>query len=242
MDFIGGLSQVFDPADLVGIRGNRAMDKANSTLDEAQAAMEGAAAKNENLYRDYLNKVNNAYGGQADMFGQRVSDLEAITPYDAGQFDDSKYGKSVEDFYSKAANQRINNAMNSITNSRANAGNMFSSDYTNALAAKQQALASEEWDKAFDRYQQDRSRALSEFSTNANLGQQSYNNLYNKNKDLLGLSQGALDNTLNANAAYTQGLAGNNSMLAQNAANIAQAKAANAIQTQNKSLLGKIFG
>lgn len=65
MDFIGGLSQVFDPADLVGIRGNRAMDKANSTLDDAQATMEGAAAKNENLYRDYLNKVNNAYGGQA---------------------------------------------------------------------------------------------------------------------------------------------------------------------------------
>ena len=242
MDFIGGLSQVFDPADLVGIRGNRAMDKANNTLDEAQAAMEGAAAKNENLYRDYLNKVNNAYGSEAGKFGQRVSDLEAIDPYQAGQFDDSQYGKSVEDFYSKAANQRINNATNAITNSRANAGNMFSSDYTNALAAKQQALASEEWDKAFDRYQQDRSRALSEFTTNANLGQQNYQNVYNKNKDLLGLSQGALDNTLNANAAYTQGLAGNNSMLAQNAANIAQAKAANAIQTQNKSLLGKIFG
>ena len=136
----------------------------------------------------------------------------------------------------------MNQALNSITNSRANAGNMFSSDYTNALAAKERALASEEWDKAYDRYSRDRSQALQEFTTNANLGQQNYQNMYNKNKDLLGLSQGALDNTLNANAAYTQGLAGNNSMLAQNAANIAQAKAANAIQTQNKSLLGKIFG
>lgn len=241
MDFIGGLSQVFDPADLWGVRGNRALDKANGALDDAQAAMQGAAAKNENLYRDYLNKVNNAYGSEADKFGQRVSDLESITPYQAGQFDDSQYGKSIEDFYSKAANQRINQATNAITNSRANAGNMFSSDYTNALAAKQQALASDEWDKAFNRYQQDRSRALQEFSTNANLGQQAYNNLYNKNKDLLGLSQGALDNTLNARAAYTQGLANNNSMLAQNAANIAQAKAANKM-SQNKSLLGKIFG
>lgn len=242
MDFIGGLSQVFDPADLIGIRGNRTLNKANGALDDAQAAMEGAAAKNENLYRDYLNKVNNAYGSEADKFGQRVSDLEAIDPYQAGQFDDSQYGKSVEDFYSKAANQRVNNAMNAITNSRANAGNMFSSDYINEIAAKQQALASEEWDKAFNRYQQDRSRALQEFSTNANLGQQNYQNIYNKNKDLLGLSQGALDNTLNANAAYTQGLAGNNSMLAQNAANIAQAKAANAIQTQNRSPISKIFG
>jgi hypothetical protein len=242
MDFIGGLSQVFDPGDLFNVRGNRALDKANNTLDDAQATMAGAAANNESLYQNYLNKVNSAYGTEAGNFGQRVSDLESITPYDAGQFDDSKYGKSVEDFYSKAANQRINNAMNAITNSRANAGNMFSSDYTNALAAKQQALASEEWDKAFDRYQQDRSRALSEFSTNANIGQQNYQNVYNKNKDLLGLSQGALDNTLNANAAYTQGLASNNAMLGQNAANIAQAKAGNAIQTQNRSLLGKIFG
>ena len=118
---------------------------------------------------------------------------------------------------------------------------MFSSDYTDALAAKQQALASEEWDKAFEKYNADRSRALQEFSTNANIGQQTYSNMYNKNKDLLGLSQGALDNTTNAFGAYTQGLANNNSMLAQNQANIAQAKAANQM-TQNKSLLGKVFG
>ena len=131
--------------------------------------------------------------------------------------------------------------MDSITNSMANAGNMFSSDYTDALAAKQQALASEEWDKAFDKYNQDRSRALNEFSTNANIGQQTYSNMYNKNKDLLGISQNAQDNTLNAFGTYTQGLANNNSMLAQNYANISQAKAANQM-TQNKSLLGKIFG
>ena len=98
---------------------------------------------------------------------------------------------------------------------------MFSSDYTNALAAKQQALASEEWDKAYDRYQQDRARALNEFSTNANIGQQTYSNMYNKNKDLLGMSQNAMDNITNAFGSYTQGLAGNNAMLAQNAANIA---------------------
>ena len=241
MDFIGGLSQVFDPIDIWGVRGNRALNKANGALDDAQATMANAAAKNENLYRDYLNKVNNAYGSEADKFGQRVQDLEKLDPYQAGQFDDSKYGKSVEDFYSKAANQRIQNAMNSITNSRANAGNMFSSDYTNALAAKERALASEEWDRAFEKYNTDRARALSEFTTNANLGQQNYQNMYNKNKDLLGLSQGAMDNTLNARAAYTQGLANNNSMLAQNAAAISQAKAANQL-SQNKSLLGKIFG
>lgn len=241
MGFTDFVSNVFDPGDLLGYRGNKTVSQANNALDQAYAAAENAANKNEGLYRQYLDRVNNAYGGEAAKYGDRVQDLENLTPYDAGQFDDSVYDKSIEDFYSKAANQRVNQATNAITNSRANAGNMFSSDYANALAAKQQALASEEWDKAFDRYQQDRSRALNEFSTNANIGQQTYNNMYNKNKDLLGLSQNAQDNTINAFGSYTQGLANNNSMLAQNQANIAQGKAANAM-TQNKSLLGKIFG
>ena len=238
MGFGDFVSNVFDPGDIFGYRGNKNVNAANAALDDAYSKAEDAANKNASLYSQYMNKVNNAYGGEAAKMGDRVAALEELTPYDAGQFN---YDKDVNDFYSKAANQRVNKATNAITNSMANAGNMFSSDYTDALAAKQQALASEEWDKSFDRYQQDRARALQEFSTNANLGQQTYNNLYNKNKDLLGIAQNAQDNTLNAYAAYTQGLANNNSMLAQNAAQIAQSKAANKL-SQNKSLLGKIFG
>lgn len=238
MGFLDVVSNVFDPGDLFGYRGGKNVNAANNSLDDAYGKAEDAASQNNALYRQYMDKVNNAYGGEAGKLGDRIQAIEELTPYDAGQFG---YDKSIDDFYSKAANQRANKATNAITNSMANAGNMFSSDYTDALAAKQQALASEEWDKAFDRYQQDRARALNEFSTNANIGQQTYSNMYNKNKDLLGLSQGALDNTLNAFGTYTQGLANNNSMLAQNAAQIAQAKASNKL-SQNKSLLGKIFG
>lgn len=238
MGFLDVVSNVFDPGDLFSYRGNKNVSKANDALDAAYGNAEGAAGQNNALYRQYMDKVNNVYGGEAGKLGDRVQALEELTPYDAGQFG---YDKSVEDFYSKAANQRVNKATNAITNSMANAGNMFSSDYTDALAAKQQALASEEWDKAFERYQQDRSRALNEFSTNANIGQQTYSNMYNKNKDLLGISQNAQDNILNAFGAYTQGLANNNSQLAQNAAAISQSKAANQL-SQNKSLLGKIFG
>lgn len=238
MGFLDVVSNVFDPGDLFSYRGNKNVNAANDALDGAYGNAEDAAGQNNALYRQYMDKVNNAYGGEAGKLGDRVQALEELTPYDAGQFG---YDKSVEDFYSKAVNQRVNKATNAITNSMANAGNMFSSDYTDALAAKQQALASEEWDKAFDRYQQDRARALNEFSTNANIGQQTYSNMYNKNKDLLGISQNAQDNTLNAFGAYTQGLANNNSQLAQNAAQISQAKAANSL-SQNKSLLSKIFG
>lgn len=235
------VTSVFDPGDILGLRGSKNVAAANKALDEAYAKAEEAANKNNTLYRQYMDKVNGAYSDEATKMGGRVQDLEKLTPYDAGQFDESKYNKTIDDFYSKFANQRKQQAMDAITNSMANAGNMFSSDYTDALAAKQQALASEEWDKAFEKYNQDRSRALQEFSTNANIGQQTYSNMYNKNKDLLGISQNAQDNTLNAFGTYTQGLANNNSMLAQNAANIAQAKAANQL-SQNKSLLGKIFG
>ena len=238
MGFGDFLSNVFDPGDIFGYRGNKTVGAANAALDEAYGKAEEAANKNAGLYQQYMNKVNNAYGGEAAKMGDRVQALEELTPYDAGQF---SYDKDVNDFYSKAADLRAKKATDAITNSMANAGNMFSSDYTDALAAKQQALASEEWDKAFDRYSKDRSQALQEFSTNANIGQQTYSNMYNKNKDLLGISQNAQDNTLNAFGTYTQGLANNNSMLAQNAANIAQAKAANKM-SQNKSLLGKIFG
>lgn len=238
MGFGDIVSNVFDPGDIFGYRGGKNVAAANAALDEAYGKAEDAANQNNALYRQYMNKVNGAYGDEAAKMGDRVQALENLTPYDAGQF---SYDKDINDFYSKFANQRKQQAMDSITNSMANAGNMFSSDYTDALAAKQQALASEEWDKAFDKYNQDRSRALQEFSTNANIGQQTYSNMYNKNKDLLGISQNAQDNTLNAFGTYTQGLANNNSMLAQNAANIAQAKAANQM-TQNKSLLGKIFG
>lgn len=238
MGFLDVVSNVFDPGDVFGYRGGKNVDAANAALDEAYKAAEDAASRNESLYSKYMGKVNDAYAGEAGKLGTRIQALEDLTPYDAGQF---SYGKDETDFYSKAADLRAKKATNAITNSMANAGNMFSSDYTDALAAKQQALATEEWDKAFDRYQQDRARALNEFSTNANIGQQTYSNMYNKNKDLLGISQNAQDNTLNAFGTYTQGLANNNSMLAQNKANIAQQKAANQL-TQNKSLLGKIFG
>jgi hypothetical protein len=240
-DMTETLSQVFDPGDIFGVRGGRNLSRANAALDEASQAAQNAASKNNSLYQQYLDKVNANYGNQAGQYDSRVEALEGMDVYNPGQFDDSKYGKSIEDFYSKAANQRVNKATNAITNSMANAGNMFSSDYTDALAAKQQALASEEWDKAFEKYNADRSRALQEFSTNANIGQQTYSNMYNKNKDLLGLSQNAMDNTTNAFGSYVQGLASNNNMLAQNQANIAQAKAANQM-ANNKSLLGKIFG
>lgn len=228
---------VLDPGDLFGFQQDARVDRANAALSEAKKAADNASSQNRKLYSQYLDVVNQNYGDNAGKYNQYLSDFENQDVYDPGQF---SFDKNVEDYYSKFANQRINQATNALTNSRANAGDMFSSDYLNALGAKQQALATEEWDKAYDKYMQDRQQSLSEFSTNANLGQQAYQNAYNKNKDLLGVAQNALDNTTNAFGSYISNIAGQNNIDAQNAANIAQQTAAN--QNSKKGMLGRIFG
>ena len=131
------VSNVFDPGDLLGYRAGKNVAAANSSLDEAYGKAEEAANKNSELYSQYMDKVKGAYGNEAANLDGRVQALENLTPYDAGQF---SYGKDIGDFYSKFANQRKQQAMDSITNSMANAGNMFSSDYTDALAASSKHL------------------------------------------------------------------------------------------------------
>lgn len=232
-----GLGDFLDPGDILGFQQDSRVGKANAATKEAyDKAMETSNA-NRALYSQYLNKMNGTYGDVAGKYGDYLSNIEKQEVYDPGQF---SYDKDVNDFYSKAANQRINQATNAITNSRANAGGMFSSDYLNELAAKQQALASEEWDKAYNRYNQDRSMALNEFSTNANLGNQKYQNLFNKNTTLLGQAQNAQDNISNAYANYLQNLASQNNTDAQNFANYTQTIAGNNLS--KKGLLGRVFG
>lgn len=231
------VSNIFDPADVWGYRGDKATRAANNALDAAYGEAEKAAGKNAGLYQQYLDKVNQNYGGEAAKYGDRVKAIEDMKAYDPGQFE---YTGSVNDFYSKAADLRARKATDAITNSMANAGNMFSSDYLDSLAAKQQALASEEWDKAYNRYNQDRQMALNEFSTNANLGNQKYQNLFNKNTTLLGQAQNAQDNVSNAYANYLQNLASQNNTDAQNFANYTQTVAGNNLS--KKGLLGRIFG
>ena len=224
---------IFDPLDVTGHKEDQRIDRANDALTNAQALMDEATKKNEGLYGDYYNKVEGTYGDLAGKLNDYLSTFENQEVYQPGQF---SFDKNVEDYYSKFANQRAAQAMNALRES----SDMFSSDYQDAMAAKQQALASEEWDKAYQRYMQERGQAANEFNMNAQLGQQGYQNLYNRNKDMLGLSQSAQDNIVNAYGNYMNNLANTNLANAQNAANIGQAIAAN--QNSKKSLLGRILG
>lgn len=237
MAWYDGIVDRLDPGDVYGLRQSSRIDKANDALDTVSALGKENSAKNRVLYNDHLSRVNKTYGDTAKKLDEYLKNLENTEAYDPGQFE---YEGDVNDFYSKAANQRVAQAMNNMTSNAAAAGNMFSSDFQNAMAAKQQAMASEEWDKAYDRYMQDRAQQMNEFNVNAQAGQQAYINKYNLNKDLLSQASNATDNIMNAFGSYTSNIAGQNNTDTQNAANIAQQRVAN--NNSEKTLFGRIFG
>lgn len=224
---------VFDPGDVFGLQQGRRVSNANSSIQKAQDKADAASNANRDLFNQFYNKTQSTYGDTAAKVDDYLKNLEGMEAYDPGSFE---YTGDVNDFYSKAADLRVKNAMNNLRES----SDIFSSDYQDAMAAKQQAMASEEWDKAYDRYMRDRSQTANEWQMNANAGQQAYTNQYNQNKDLLGVAQGAQDNLMNAYGNYINNMANQNNVDTQNYANMIQQKAAN--ENSRKNLLGRLFG
>ena len=224
---------VFDPGDVFGLQQGRRVSNANSAIQKAQDKADAASSANRDLYNQFYNKTQSTYGDTAAKVDDYLKNLEGMEAYDPGKFE---YTGDVNDFYSKAADLRIKNAMNNLRES----SDIFSSDYQDAMAAKQQAMASEEWDKAYDRYMRDRSQTANEWQMNANAGQQAYQNTYGKNKDLLGVAQGAQDNLMNAYGNYINNMANQNNIDTQNYANMVQQMAAN--ENSKKGVLGRLFG
>lgn len=224
---------VFDPGDVLGFQQDRRISNANDALSKAQAKADAASSANKDLYNQFYNKTQSTYGDTAAKVDDYLKNLEGMEAYNPGTFE---YTGDVNDFYSKAADLRVKNAMNNLRES----SDIFSSDYQDAMAAKQQAMASEEWDKAYERYMQDRSQTANEWQMNANAGQQAYTNQYNQNKDLLGVAQSAQDNLMNAYGNYINNMANQNNVDTQNYANMVQQMAAN--ENSKKGVLGRLFG
>ena len=233
MAWYNDLLDTLDPGDVHGLQQKRRINNANDALDKALDKADATSSANRDLYNQFYNKATDTYGDTAEKVTKYLDNLEGMKAYDPGQF---QYKGDVNDFYSKAADLRIKNAMNALRES----SDIFSSDYQDAMAAKQQAMASEEWDKAYDRYMQDRGQKANEWQMNANAGQQAYDNIYSKNKDLLNISQNAQDNLMNAFGNYINNIANQNNVDTQNYTNNIQQKVAN--ENSKKSVLGRIFG
>lgn len=197
-----------DIGEAIGFGNTKKVNQANQALEGIKGDLRAASQKNEGYIGDYNNLLDSLYGNSVANYD---SALEKYINSDA-----FNYKGDVDDFASPAMERRVKTAMDNITKSNANAGNMFSSDYLNQLNAKSQAIASEEWDKAYDRYMQDKQMQLQEYNTNqsklANVA-----NMLGQNVNAYSNNMGSIyTNLINNNNALTQGLADINSSIAQN--------------------------
>jgi len=223
--------------DALGTNNSDQVDDAKGYLDESKTLWDQNKETTQGYLDEYLGTVSDShndsiakneslYGDANQKYQDAMNNYESLGGYNAQNFN---YDKSVDDFMSPAVEMRQKAAANAITKSQANAGNMFSSDYLDALNAKSQAIASEEYDKAYDRYNTDRVAALNEWNAQndelhkaydsqsdlyKNLASQygsdrdaymsNYTNITNGYNDNLG---DYYSNLINSENAYTQGVA-----------------------------------
>lgn len=202
------MSWINDLADALGFGNNKQTDAAQQTLDEMLARANGVSAQNRGLIRDYYDQMNGTFSEGASKYNDAVAALaDAI----AHQGD---YDKTVDDFLDPARNQRVQAAMDAINNSAAAGGSRFSSNYLDKVAAKQQALASEEWRSAYDRLMQDRQQQLQQAQTGVqNLGTMA--NIYGNDRN----------NLMQALSDYTSNMANQNNADLQMATDVMGQKA-----------------
>ena len=224
--------------------GNKAdAERASEAYDKITGLAQQAGGANEAAVKQYGNLVNNMYGNEAQQYSTALQDFLSSPVYQNEGFSYGEQpGQTIASFMDPAANQRVDAAMAAINNSAASGGNRFSSDFINRVGAKQQALASEEWEKAYNRLMQDRQQALSEYNTNS---QNNWNN-YNAQVDR---AKYGVDAYGNARDAYVGGLGDAMSAGIQNRLGVLQTQAnaiagnANAQQgTSGWNLLGGLGG
>ena len=226
----------------LGLSNKEQVQEGVDSLDSLLAEARNVSNQNRSLYGDYLSKMQGLYGDGAGQYADAVNRLaQAI----GGGPESFTYGGNVNDFYDKFAGQRQQAAMNSMRNMGGQ--NLFSSDFMNNMAAKQGALASEEWSKAYDKMMRDRQQQLSEWQAGQNSKQGYINNL----GTVAGLYGNDRNQLANAMGDYYSNLASQNNADLQTRSDLTQAKTNLAMQQNSGAgtllggvgkVLGAIFG
>lgn len=199
--------------DTIGLSNRDQVDRALGAYDNAEQLAAQMSNGNQRALSDYLARMEGTYSGNAAKYDDAVSALaDAI-----GNRGDFSYGRSVDQFYDPAAQQRVQAAMRGIESASAAGGNRFSSGYLEKIARKQQALASEEWRSSYDRMMQDRQQQLNEWQQ----GQHKINNL----GTLAGLYGNDRNKLADAITDYTSNLVNNNNANLETQAQLAMGKA-----------------
>lgn len=192
--------------DLLGLGNSKAVDSALAAYDSLMDNAGSVYNQNMGDLLRYGSLLEKTYGTNADQY---QSALQALLDSDVYQSKPFEYTGTINDFYDKFANQRAQNAMDSI---RGSFGDVLSSEYQNAMAAKQQALTSEEWEKAYDKLMRDRQQKMTEWQNNENSNWKNWEaqqdryktavDAYGSDRDAYLQGQGdVLSNTINARNA-----------------------------------------
>lgn len=173
IDWFGsGIDWLFDngrkvwegPLNDLGFSNSESVEAGQDAYDDMASKADATYAQNEADLQRYYQTMDDKYGGDEAKLREAIERFLNDEPV---QVQDFSYDKSVEDFFDPAAGMRAQNAMTAITNSAANAGNLYSRDFLKKLGQQQQALASEEWQKSYDRLMQDRNAQLQQWQANA---------------------------------------------------------------------------
>lgn len=218
---------------------NADAERAAEAYDKIMEMSNQAMSTNQGNIDSYRNLISDTYGAGAANYGQALQNFLNSEVYQNQGFTyGDQPGQTIESFMDPAMNQRVDAAMNAINNSAASGGNRFSSDYINRVGSKQQSLASEEWEKAYNKLMQDRQMALNEYNINS---QNNWNN-YNAQQDRMKYGVDAYGRDRDA---YIGGLGdAMSATIANRNANLqTQAEMlANKAQAQQGTDIGSLFG
>lgn len=226
----------------LGLSNKKQVQAGMASLDNLLAEANNVSNTNKSLYNDYLGKMQGLYGTGASQYDSALANYQKAMGEGPDQF---SYGGDVSQFYDKFANQRAQQATNAMRNMGGQ--NLFSSDFMNNMAAKQQALASEEWSKAYDKMMQDRQQQLSEWQA----GQQAKQNYIGNLGNLTNLYGSDRNQLANAMGDYYSNMASQNNADLQTKSDLTQAKTNLAMQENSGAgtilggvgkVLGGIFG
>lgn len=244
-----GLNNILTPVtNFLGLGNGSQVDAANAQLGALIDQARSTGASNQQLFNQYLKQAQDTYAGDVTGYNNLVNQLSTelsneLENPDATQF---TYGKTVQDFYDPAANQRVAAAMSGLRANAAGAGNAWSSDFQNRMAQKQQALASDEWKASYDRLMADRTQQLNEW----NAGQAAKNARIGQMGTLANIYGQGRNNLMNAYGDYYGNMASQNNATLSTIADLTKSQANNNMQRQEgmgailpaaSQILGAIF-
>lgn len=192
---------------------------AQKQLQEGHKILEQQLDWNEDLYGD-------RFGAKAELDMAKDA-LNSVDPYKATAFN---YDKQISDFFDPAFQLSVDNANQSINESQALGGNLFSGDTAQKIAAQNQVLASQMYNEALNSYRTDKGLEQGIWAGNEAARQAEASSAANLANMKYGMAADSVANVARGNDAYYQGLLGLNEDYWQNkadyAAQMAQLQAA----------------